>query len=71
MDGTGYVLRKGNMKVKDLIKLFSSNTQYEIKDATNPHYTIWWGQGNKVNTIYNDDEIKGITWHKKGIIIYI
>lgn len=59
------------MKVKDLIKLFSSDVRYEIKDVTNPHCTWWWGQGNKVNTICNDDEIKGISWHKKGIVIYI
>ena len=59
------------MKVKDLINLFSSNTYYIIKYVGDPHYKVWWGQGNKLNTICNDDEIKGISWHKKGIIIYI
>lgn len=59
------------MKVKELISLFSSDTRYKILDANDPHYIIWWGQGNNLNTIVNEDEIKNIQHIKKGIVIYI
>lgn len=59
------------MKVKDLIPLFSSATKYKIIYANNPHCIYWWGQGNKCNTCCNDDEIKGLHYKGKEIIIYI
>jgi hypothetical protein len=67
------VRKKGDkMLVKDLIKLFSTDTKYQIIYADNPHYICWWGQGSKINIICNDKEIKAIRCDKgKGIIIYI
>ena len=59
------------MKVKDFISILSADTRYKIIYSDNPDYIAWWGQGNNCNTIYNEDEILGIQWHKKGIIIYI
>lgn len=60
------------MLVKDLIKLFSADTKYHIIYAENPHYIYWWGQGNKINTVCDNEEIKGVRCDKgKGIIIYI
>lgn len=60
------------MLVKDLIQMFSTDTKYCIIYANNPHYIWWYGQGNKINTICNDEKIKTVRWDKKrGIIIYI
>ena len=65
--------KKGEkMLVKDLIKLFSSDTKYHIIYAENPHYIYWWGQGSRINTVCDNKEIKAIRCDKgKGIIIYI
>lgn len=59
------------MKVKDLLALFTADTSYTIKFCDNPHLTVWFGRGNKVNTCCNDYIIKAIQSHKGKIIIYI
>jgi hypothetical protein len=59
------------MKVKELVNLFSADTAYNIKSASNPHDLIWWGRGNKNTNCVDEEEILGVQNHKNKIIIYI
>lgn len=59
------------MKIKNLISIFSADTHYKIVQHNNPHLVYWWGQGNNCSITYKENEILGIRWDKKGIIIYI
>lgn len=59
------------MKVKELISLFSSDTRYNILHVNNPHDIEWWGQGSRCNTTCDEEEVIGVSWSKKNIIIYI
>lgn len=59
------------MTISDLLKCFSSDTCYSIRDKENPHYIIWWGRGNKLTGICDNKIVCGIQHTSKKIIIYI
>ena len=59
------------MKVKELITLFASDVDYQIKHIDNVHDLVWWGRGNKLTKFVDEEEIVGISKQKNKIIIYI
>ena len=59
------------MKVKDLVNLFSADTNYNIKSISNPHYLIYQGRGNRNTNYVDEKEILSVQNHKNKIIIYI